>query len=136
MSFENNYPFTSGKLNLMNQKIEEMDENYLDIRSQLANQLNSLIEEKKELQTRLDSLKNGTSAGTPGVSSKENEIKSSLYESFMNATRNVYEVTEKNNIMKESMLAKEVAYEKEYKQLMDEIAGITNGSDVNFAGKE
>ena len=127
MSYESSYPFITGTLNEARQELEKKEEEYTTLYNKLKNQLSDLQQEKKMLEEKRDAMK----ANTVNRVRIEEEIKDLLFKSYMNATWNAYKGIEKNAVMEEDMKRKEEAYEREYAQLMDEIAGLTKDKNVS-----
>lgn len=121
MSYESSYPFITQTLNGARQELEKKEEEDSSLYNDLKNELSRLQQEKKALEERRDALKASTSARIQ----TEEEIRDLLFKSYMNAIWNVYKRIEKNAVMAEDMRKKEEAYEREYIQLMNEIAGLT-----------
>jgi len=128
MSYENSYPFITGTLKGAKKTADRSEEEYANQCNELRTWLYSLQEEKKKLEERRDALKSRTESRVR----TEEEIRDNLFQAFMNATWNAYQGIEKNNTMAEGMRQKEEAYEREYSQLMDEIAGLTKDKSGAF----
>ncbi len=120
MTYDDSYPFINETLSgKKKENVKNSEETNIQL-NKLKEQCSRLAAEKKMLEEKRDTLKRQVLNRTR----TEDEIRDTLFKSFMNAIWSVYKSSEANHRMEENMRQKEETYEQEYSQLMNEIASL------------